>query len=405
MSAGHSLAGITVIDLSRALAGPHAAMMLGDLGAEVIKVEQPGGDDSRGWGPPFVTGGERRESTYFLSCNRNKRSIELDLKDAEDLAVLRGLVKSADVLIENFRPGVMDRLGLATSALHDLNPRLVVLSITGFGHDGPESHRSGYDQIAQGEGGLMSLTGEGATSVQRVGVPIGDLLAGMNGANGVLAALVERQRTGLGKVVRTSLLASIVAAHSFQGTRTTVAGEVPVAEGNHHPTIAPYGLFRCGDGAVQISVGNERTWQRFASHFGIDPDDELFASNADRLRNRAPLIAAIEASFAAYNRDELLGELHSLGVPAGQVRSLDEVYEWPQTLSQRLLVDVRHDTLGTISLPGSALRFFDPDGTETTRVGHRAPPVLDADGPALRAGLEDDEKAPDRGAPTGARHG
>lgn len=406
MNTSHSLAGITVIDMSRALAGPHAAMMLGDLGAEVIKVEPPGGDDSRSWGPPFVTGSDQRESTYFLSCNRNKSSIELNLKDPADLADLRELIRRSDVLIENFRPGVMERLGLAPADIHEINPRLVMLSITGFGHDGPESHRSGYDQIAQGEGGLMSLTGESPTAMQRVGVPIGDLLAGMNGAFGVVAALLERHRTGRGKVVRTSLLAGIVAAHSFQGTRTTVAGEVPVPGGNHHPTIAPYGLFQCRDGAVQISVGNDGTWQRFATHFGIDPHQPRFAANADRVCNRTELVTAIESVFADFGREELLADLHTLGIPAGQVRTLDEVYRWPQVLSQGLLLEVAHATLGDIALPGSPLRLFDTDGTETTRQRHLPPPVLDGDGSRLRHGLRHphDEDAADTTA-AGAHHG
>ena len=201
------LDGTLVVDLSRALAGPHATMMLGDLGARVVKVEVPGtGDDTRGWGPPFVDppDGGRRESTYFLSTNRNKESVSLDLKAEDDRELLLDLVRRADVLVENFRTGVLDRLGLGLERLHEVNPRLVVLSITGFGHDGPEGGRAGYDQIAQGEAGLMSLTGSGPEDPQKVGVPISDLLAGMYGAYGVLAALLERERTGEGTVVRTS---------------------------------------------------------------------------------------------------------------------------------------------------------------------------------------------------------
>jgi len=225
---GGPLDGVVVVDLSRALAGPHAAMMLGDLGARVIKVESPdGGDDTRSWGPPFMPGSDGQEhSTYFLSCNRNKESIVLDLKSDDGRDTLAALVGRADVLVENFRPGVLDRLGFSVKRLHELNPRMVVLSITGFGHDGPEGSRAGYDQIAQGEAGLMSLTGA-PDEPTRVGVPIGDVLAGMYGAYGVLAALHERGRTGQGRVVRTSLLAAIVGVHAFQGTRCTVAGEVP----------------------------------------------------------------------------------------------------------------------------------------------------------------------------------
>ena len=219
------LSDLLVLDLTRALAGPHAAMMLGDMGARVIKIESPTGDDTRGWGPPFVGEADERESTYFLSANRNKESLVLDLKSEADKDVLARLVERADVLMENFRVGVLDRLGFPVERLHELNPGLVVLSITGFGHDGPEAKRAGYDQIAQGEGGLMSITG--TEQPTKVGVPIADLLAGMNGAFGVLAALHERSATGRGRVVRTSLLAGMVGVHAFQGTRWTVAGEVP----------------------------------------------------------------------------------------------------------------------------------------------------------------------------------
>ena len=383
------LAGHTVVDLSRALAGPHAGMMLADLGARVIKVENPGtGDDTRGWGPPFVGPEDDLQSTYFMSCNRNKESISLDLKSGDGKAVLRGLLERADVVIENFRPGVMDRLGFSTAAMHQLNPRLVILSITGFGHDGPESRRSGYDQILQGEAGLMSLTGSGPDDPQRVGVPIADLLSGMNGAFGVLAALVERNRTGQGKVVRTSLLASLIGVHAFQGTRTTVAGEVPQAQGNHHPSIAPYGLFNCKDGSVQISVGSEKLWTSFAAAFGLDPAAPGFASNAERVRNRAGVIAAVERVFAGYGAQELLQKLNDAGIPAGKVRSLDEVYAWEQVASQGLVVDVEHPVLGKVSLPGPPLRFFAPgDTAETTLTGHDAPPLLDEDGPAIREWL------------------
>ncbi|MGG6382132.1 CaiB/BaiF CoA transferase family protein [Paenarthrobacter sp. NEAU-H11] len=383
------LSGHLVVDLSRALAGPHAGMMMADLGARVIKVENPGtGDDTRGWGPPFVGPPEDPQSTYFMSCNRNKESISLDLKSGDGQAVLRGLLERADVVIENFRPGVMDRLGFSTAAMHELNPRLVILSITGFGHDGPESRRSGYDQILQGEAGLMSLTGSGPDDPQRVGVPIADLLSGMNGAFGVVAALVERDRTGRGQVVRTSLLASLIGVHAFQGTRTTVAGEVPQAQGNHHPSIAPYGLFACRDGSVQISVGSEKLWASFAAAFGLDAAAPGFASNAERVGNRSGVIAAVERAFAGYGAAELLQKLNDAGIPAGKVRSLDEVYAWEQVASQGLVVDVDHPLLGNVSLPGPPLRFFAAgDAAETTVTEHDAPPLLDEDGQAIREWL------------------
>lgn len=385
------LDGVLVVDLTRALAGPHAGMMLGDLGARVIKVENPGsGDDTRGWGPPFLhPEGADRESTYFLCTNRNKESVTLDLKDAGDRELLRELVRRADVLLENFRPGTLQRLGFGTDVLEELNPRLVTLSISGFGHDGPEGGRAGYDQIAQGEGGLMSLTGSGPDDPQRVGVPIADLLAGMYGAYGVLAALVERQRTGRGQVVRTSLLAAIVGVHAFQGTRWTVAGEVGRAQGNHHPSIAPYGLFRCKDGSVQLSCGSEGLWRRLCAEFGLDPAPGL-ATNGERVARREEVVELLEGAFADLTPEQLLARLAGAGVPAGKVRTLDEVYTWDQVLSQGLLVDVAHQTLGRLQLPGPPLRFFapGPDGeAETTRRDHTAPPVLGASNEAIRAWL------------------
>src|SRR5690606_14814768 len=258
------LGDIVVLDLSRALAGPHAAQMLGDLGARVIKVEHPdGGDESRGWGPPFV-GPDHDISTYFLAANRNKQSIAVDLKSAEGKTLVERLAKQSDVLVENFRTGVLDRLGFYADRLHELNPRLAILSITGFGHDGPEGGRPGYDQIAQGEAGLMSLTGPSADEPYRVGASIADLLAGIHGAYGVVAALYERQRTGRGRVVRTSLLAAVTGVHAYHGTAWTVGGKVPGANGNHHASIAPYGAFRCADGMLQIAAANDGQWRKVA---------------------------------------------------------------------------------------------------------------------------------------------
>ncbi|MCY7399753.1 MAG: CoA transferase [Nocardioides sp.] len=393
-SSGGPLSDVVVVDLSRALAGPHATMMLGDLGARVIKVEAPGGgDDTRGGGPPFVDPGEHagragdRESTYFLSTNRNKESITLDLKDAADRDVLLELVDRADVLVENFRTGVLERLGLGIADLQARNPRLVILSITGFGHDGPEGGRSGYDQIAQGEAGLMSLTGSGPDDPQRVGVPIADLLSGMYGAYGLLAALHERDRTGRGTVVRTSLLAAVVGVHAFQGTRWTVAGEVGRAQGNHHPSISPYGLFRCADGAVQIALGNQGLWQRFCAAFDLDPTTEGLATNGDRVARRVEVIELVERAFDGWETEQLLARLDEAGIPSGKVRSLDEVYAWDQTASQGLLIDVEHPTLGALTLPGPPLRFFSADGAEVTRTAHVAPPVLGADSETVRAWL------------------
>jgi crotonobetainyl-CoA:carnitine CoA-transferase CaiB-like acyl-CoA transferase len=380
---------IVVIDLSRALAGPHAAMMMGDLGARVIKVESPGsGDDTRRWGPPFVGTAQDPISTYFLSCNRNKESIALDLKSQDGVATLARLVTHGDVLVENFRPGVLDRLGFSVGRLHELNPRLVILSISGFGHDGPEGGRAGYDQIAQGEAGLMSLTGPDPEHPTRVGVPIGDLLAGMYGAYGVVAALHERNATGVGRVVRTSLLAAIVGAHAFQGTRYTVAGEVPHGQGNHHPSISPYGLFSCADGKLQIAVGSDSLWQRFALEFGLDAKAHGFATNPERVGNSEAVIAAVNAAFANHTLAELLPRLEASGIPAGEVRTLDRVYEWEQTRSQGLVIDVDHPVLGQIALPGPAIRFDDLTYAGG-RARHLPPPALGEHNESVRGWLDE----------------
>ena len=380
------LSDLVVVDLTRALAGPHAAMMLADLGARVIKVESPdGGDDSRSWGPPFVGPDDDPVSTYFLSANRNKESVTADLKSEEGREFLTRLVARADVLMENFRTGVLDRLGFSMQRLHEINPRLVVLSITGFGHDGPEGGRAGYDQIAQGEAGLMSLTGPSADEPTKVGVAIGDLLSGMYGAYGVLAALHERETTGRGRVVRTSLLASVVGVHAFQGTRWTVAHEVPQAIGNHHPSIAPYGLFRTADAPVQIACGAEHQWRALSGLLGIE--DERFSSNRSRVGLRAELVAAIEAALAADGAEVWLGRLAALGIPAGKVRTLDDVYTWDQTLSQGLLVDVDHPTAGRVQLPGPPLRF-DDNSFAGARETHLPPPLLGEHDDAVRAWLD-----------------
>jgi crotonobetainyl-CoA:carnitine CoA-transferase CaiB-like acyl-CoA transferase len=379
------LADLIVLDLTRALAGPHAAMMLGDMGARVIKVEPPAGDDTRSWGPPFVGEGEERESTYFLSTNRNKESLVLDLKSADDKDVLARLVARADVLMENYRVGVLDRLGFPVSRLHELNPGLVVLSITGFGHDGPEAQRAGYDQIAQGEGGIMSITGTAQPT--KVGVPIADLVAGMNGAFGVLAALHERARTGRGRVVRTSLLAGMVGVHAFQGTRWTVAGEVPGLAGDHHPSIAPYGMFETATAPVQIACGSENLWRALCGAFGWDADDPRFATNPLRVANRDALIAQIEEHFASGPAEQWLAALAEAGVPSGKVRSMDDVYGWEQTLSQGLLLSVDHPTQGELRLPGSPVRL-DDNPFSGGRSTHAAPPTLGQHSESIRAWLD-----------------
>jgi crotonobetainyl-CoA:carnitine CoA-transferase CaiB-like acyl-CoA transferase len=377
------LADLLVLDLSRVVTGPYAAMMLGDLGARVIKVERPEGDDTRQWGPPFVGPEGRRESTYFLSVNRNKESIVLDLKRAEDVGVVERLVERADVVVENFRPGVLDRLGLGHERLLELNRRLVVLSITGFGHDGPEAQRAGYDQILQGEAGLMGFTGPPGEPT-KVGVPIADLLAGMFGAYGVLAALRERDRGGGGQVVRTSLLAGVVATHSYQGGRYLIGGEVPEPGGNRHPSIAPYRTYECSDGVIQVGVANEPIWRRFAALLELDADDPRFATNSARMEHSDALDPLIGARLASDTAAVWLERFREHGIPAGEVRSLDQVYASPQVRSQGLIVETEHPTLGSIRTPGPPLRFDRSDARD-----HTAPPTLGEHSDAIRAWLDE----------------
>ncbi len=360
------LAGMTVVDLSRALAGPYATMMLADAGAEVIKVERPdGGDDARGWGPPFVGDGEFRQSAYFLSVNRSKRSVCLDLRDERDLERLRDLLSNADVLVENFRPGVMERLGLSPEALEELNERLVVLSITGFGEGGPDGDRSGFDQILQGEAGMMGITGHAGGPPTRFGVPITDVLAGMFGAYGVVCAINDRERTGRGQRVTTSLLASAVAVHTYQGTRYTIGGEIPGFGGNRHPSIAPYAAFTCADGWINICVGSEGLWHRFAPVVGLDPDDDRYRTNRDRVANYDDLERDINAVMATDVVDTWMTRLNDAGVPAGRIRTMDEVYAWGQVEHLGLVDRVALPQAGTVELPGAPVRW--------SRSGRRPP--------------------------------
>lgn len=379
-----SLDDLLVIDLSRAVAGPHAGMMLADLGARVIKVEGPDGDDSRSWGPPFVGGSALPQSTYFMSANRNKESVVLDLKTGAGISALRELASRADVLIENFRTGVLDRLGFGIDAMRVTNPRLIVLSITGFGHRGEMSTRAGYDQIVQGESGLMSLTGPDADHPFKYGVPIVDLLAAMNGAYGVLAALHRRARTGRGAVVRTSLYASAIGAHCFQGTRWTVAQDLPTPTGNHHAAIAPYGCFRCKDGQVQIAVGSEKLWRMLRDELGLDPQEPRWRTNADRLRHRDELVGVLEAALSARTRAEVVARCEQIGIPAGEIKTLDEVYASQPIRDNGLLIDVDQPGVGPICVPGPPLSFDDDDG-----LPHLHAPILGEHTDAILAWLRE----------------
>lgn len=364
------LAGVRVLDLSRALAGPYCTMMLADAGADVVKVEPPNGDDSRGW-LPMAESGEDRHSAYFLSANRGKRSVRLDLKSPGGARRLRQLAARADVLVENYRPGLLDRLGLGLEGLRGENPRLVTLSITGFGSSGPDGHRPGFDQIVQAEAGLMSLVGEPDGEPTRVGLPIADILAGMFGAYGVSLALTDRHRTGVGCAVDTSLLAAVVGIHAFHGAGWLAAGVEPRRTGNRHPSIAPYGTFRCQDAEVVIAVGSESLWRRFAAIVGLDPDRADIATNTDRVGVVDRLQAEIDAALATRPADDVLAALDAAGIPAGRIRTVPEVYAWPQVRHLGLVHEMQHAALGAISVPGPPLRFDGvPMGTA------KAPPLL-----------------------------
>lgn len=352
------LSGIHVLDFSRVLAGPYATMILGDLGADVIKIEQPGsGDDTRQWGPPFMPTPMGPESTYFLSVNRNKRSLTIDLKDPNELPFIEELIKWADVVVENFRPGVMDRLGFGDERLVELNPELLRLSISGFGEDGPDSGRVGYDHILQAEGGIMSVTGDPAGPMVKVGVPVADISAGLFGVIGTLAALFERKTSGRGQRISTSLLAGQIGLHTFQGTRYLVAGEVPPPSGNQHPTVSPYGVFTASNGPIVLAVGNDAIWNRFAPLVNIDPSNLSFNSNALRIAHAVELRELMNSVLITRTVQEWLPIFEESGVPAGEVRKIDAVYASEQVRSQNLVWSAVHSTLGTIELPGSPIRF------------------------------------------------
>lgn len=356
-----SLTGIRVVDLTRALAGPYCAMMLGDVGADVVKIEMPGtGDETRTWGPPFVNG----ESAYFMAFNRNKRSVALNLKSEAGREVLWQLVSNADVLLENFSPGTIGRLGFGYEAVAARVPQIIYCSISGFGQTGPSARRAAYDQILQGEGGLMSLTGEKDGIPIKVGVPISDILAGMFAAYAVMTALYVRANTGLGQYVDTSLLDGQVAILGNQAGRFFATGQPPRASGNHHPQIAPYGLFATADGYVNIAAANEDMWQRFCGALGMDDvcKDARFARNAERVAHREELIAVIEARTRQIPTATLLEQLNAAKVPCGAIRDLAEVFADPQVQHLGLVQTVQHPTVGELRVTGVPFRLSQTPG-------------------------------------------
>jgi crotonobetainyl-CoA:carnitine CoA-transferase CaiB-like acyl-CoA transferase len=364
------LEGLRVLDLTRALAGPFCAQMLGDMGADVLKVEQPGvGDNARGWGPPFQGG----ESSYFLSVNRNKRSLALNLRDERGAEVLRRLVHQSDVLLENFVPGTLDRLGFSYETCRALKPNLIYCSISGFGQIGPERERAAYDQVVQGLGGIMSITGEVGGPPMRVGIAIADIMAGMFAAYAVQVALYHRERTGVGQMIDTSLLDGQLAMMTYQAGRYFATGEAPPSSGNQHPTIVPYGVYRASDAYFNLAVGTEDLWRRFCAALELEPlrTDPRFATNRDRLAHRDQLNALLEPLFAARTIDEIQALMDQASVPCGAVRDLHGVFTDPQVAALGLIESLEHPTAGAIKVVGPPYRL-----SETPPSVRLPPPLL-----------------------------
>ncbi|HSR53131.1 MAG TPA: CaiB/BaiF CoA-transferase family protein [Acidobacteriota bacterium] len=338
---GLPLRGVRVLDFSRVLAGPYCTMMLADLGADVIKVESPrGGDETRGWGPPYSGPPEERRSAYFLSVNRNKRSLCLDLKSPEGLERARRLARRSQVVIENFRPGKAEELGLGYPALRRANPSLVYCSISGFGQSGPYRERPGYDYVIQAMSGLMSVTGPVEGPPCKVGVAISDVLAGLHASTAVLGALYEARRSGRGRLIDISLLDCQIASLVNVAANYLVSGERPLRRGHQHPNIVPYQTFQARDGAFVVAVGNDRQFQRLCRLLGCPQlaEDERFATNPDRSRHRDELVPLLQEEFRRRRCGEWVEELLRHGIPAGPIRELPEVFG-DSHVEQRELVD------------------------------------------------------------------
>jgi formyl-CoA transferase len=375
------LSHIRVLDLSRVLAGPWAAQNLADLGAEVIKVERPGaGDDTRGWGPPWLKDGaghETRESAYFLSVNRNKKSVTLDISKPEGQAIARELAAKCDVLIENYKVGTLARYGLGWEALHTLNPRLVYCSVTGFGQDGPHAHRPGYDFIFQGMGGLMSITGERdgqpGAGPQKVGIAITDVLTGMYASLGICAALSHRERSGKGQYIDCALLDTIVAFNANQIVSWFVSGHIPIRWGNAHPQVVPYEAFATSDGHIILAVGNDGQFKRFCKLAGCPElaEEQRFATNSQRIVHRAELIPIIAGILRTRSKSEWLEALEAAGVPCGPINNMKEVFDDPQVKHRKLRVDMPHPSGGSAPVVASPMRL-----SETPVEYRLAPPLL-----------------------------
>ena len=363
------LTGLTLLDLSRVLSGPYCTMLAADMGARVIKIEHPGGgDDTRAWGPPFLGG----ESAYYLSINRNKESVALDFKTPGGRQVLDKLIAKADILVENFRPGALARLGLGYDDLASRQPQLVYVSISGFGHTGPRRDEAGYDAVAQAEGGLMSITGVPEGPPVRLGVAIADIVSGMFAFQGMLLALIARGTSGKGQHVDVGLLDSVAAVLTYQAARHFATGEVPSRTGNRHMTIAPYDTYETADGVLVLAVGNDAQWQRLCASLGLGglAGDERFRTNAGRVTNYEWLRATLAGVFHTHQLDPLVIKLRQDGVPCGAVRSIDEVVADPQIVARAMVETVTHPLLGALRMLGIPTKLSDTPGAV------RLPPPL-----------------------------
>lgn len=369
-SDGEALSGIRVLDLCRVVSGPFATMQLGDLGADVVKIEDPrSGDESRRYGPPFVNG----ESAYFLSVNRNKRSCTIDLKSPAGRDIVLALAAVADVVIDNFRPGTLDKWGLSHEALRARNPRLIHCSITGFGRTGPDADRPGYDLIIQGESGVMDITGEAEGPPMKVGTSIADLVTGLYASQSVLAALMQRERTGAGGKVDVSMLDAMASLLTFNAGMYFASGESPKRRGNVHPTISPYETFEASDGWINVGVANDKFWGLFCGvidrrDLEIDP---RFDAAPRRAANRAILAGLLRPIFAARTRDDWLKDLRAAGIPAGAIKRVGEVCEAPQLVARGMVQSVAHRVSGDVRFIARPIRFDDRPPAPST-----APPLL-----------------------------
>lgn len=367
------LAGVRVLELARVLAGPWIGQTLADLGADVVKVEAPGGDETRGWGPPFAADGA---AAYFHAANRGKRSIALDFRDPGDLALVRRLAASADVLVENFKVGGLARYGLDHASLSADNPRLVYASVTGFGQDGPDAARPGYDFIIQAMGGIMDLTGEPDGPPQKPGVAYADLFTGLYGTVAVLAALHQRARTGRGQWIDLGLFDVQLAVLANQAASYLIGGAVPARMGNAHPAIVPYQVFEAADGPLVIACGNDGQFVRLCAELGLAPDPGL-ATNAARVTRRVEVAALVGGRLAALTRAEALAAMDRAGVPAGPINTVAQAFAEPQAVARGAV-----QRAGGSASPRSPMRFSD---AELAR--DRAPPCLDEHGAVIRGAL------------------